>query len=100
MLKSTIIRPSIFFKAKQGIKKPKSSYLVAKRPSYQPEIIVIWSESLGMRRKCHVKNPDRTGLSYMFATTINNKKPSRCFRRRLSSVDKSKMYISTSRKVP
>ena len=29
-------RPNIFFKAKQEIKKPKSSYLAAKKPSYQP----------------------------------------------------------------
>ena len=29
-------RPNIFFKAKQEIKMPKSSYLAAKKPSYQP----------------------------------------------------------------
>ena len=29
-------RPNIFFKAKQEMKKPKSSYLAAKKPSYQP----------------------------------------------------------------
>ena len=34
-------RPNIFFKAKQEIKKPKSSYLAAKKPSYQP-----WEEAL------------------------------------------------------
>ena len=29
-------RPNIFFKAKQEMKKPKLSYLAAKKPSYQP----------------------------------------------------------------
>ena len=40
-------RPNIFFKAKQEIKKPKSSYLAAKKPSYQPCFSVIYREYSG-----------------------------------------------------
>ena len=42
-------RPNIFFKAKQEIKKPKSSYLAAKKPSYQPWLL-FFTVGLGIVR--------------------------------------------------
>jgi hypothetical protein len=101
MLKSTIIRPNKKQKSQNRVIWPQKGQVT------NPETIVIWLESFGMQSyvSCEKSGQDmtghvRTGLSYMLATKINNKKLSRGFRRRLGSVDKSKMYIFTFRIVP
>ena len=49
--------PNIFFKAKQEIKKPKSSYVAAKKPSYQPWYVLLPTDEMSNTiRGAHVKN--------------------------------------------